>query len=89
MAGKGHAYAQPENADDQRISVTFQSTVDPTDARVFEVTPWHLKHLEDTLRFIKHSGKYFALAVHGEGLLAYALTHCASMSELKETTPCA
>jgi len=89
LGGQSHGYAQPENAADQRIQVTFQSTMDPTDARVFEVTPWHLKHLEDTLRFIKHSGKYFALAVHGDGLLAYALAHCASMidtsrNDLKE-----
>jgi hypothetical protein len=81
LDGEGHGYAMPENVNDQRVQVSFQSTLDPTDARLFEVAPWHLKHLEDTLRFIKHAGKYFALSVHGDGLLAYALRHHAALVE--------
>jgi hypothetical protein len=84
LGGHGHAYAQPENDADQRIKVTFQAVADPSDVRIFEVAPWHLKHLEDTLRFIKHAGKYFALSVHGDGLLAYALHHHATMAVPKE-----
>jgi len=84
LGGAGHAYPMPENEADQRITVTFQSTTDPADVRYFEVAPWHLKHLEDTLRFIKHAGQYFALAIHGDGLLAYALHHHAQMLDTKE-----
>lgn len=74
LHGQGHGYAQPENDADQRLQVTFQPADDRTRKRVFEVAPWHLKHLEDTLRYIKHAGDHFALAVHGDGLLAYALS---------------
>jgi hypothetical protein len=84
MDGHGHAYAQPENDADQRIQVNFHPLGHPESGRLFTVAPWHLKHLEDTLRFIKHAGDYFALSVHGDGLLAYALSTHAVMSVEKE-----
>jgi hypothetical protein len=73
LHGEGHAYAMPENVNDQRVSVTFTPTTHPEEKRVFEVSPWHLKNLEDTLRYIKHGGDNFLMAIHGDGLLAYAL----------------
>jgi hypothetical protein len=79
----GHAYAQPENDADQRLLVNVYPEGRPDDGRVFTVAPWHLKHMEDTLRFIKHGGDYFALSVHGDGLLAYALSQH-TMMETKE-----
>jgi hypothetical protein len=74
MHGQGHAYEQFENATDARIPVTFTPADQPQLKRVFEVAPWHIKQLEDTMRFIKYAGAHFALAVHGDGLLAYALS---------------
>jgi hypothetical protein len=84
IGGKGHAYRQPQNDDDQRITVNFFPADRPEEGRMFEVAPWHLKHLEDTLRFIKHSGDQFLLSVHGDGLLAYTLATHATMSVFKE-----
>lgn len=79
LRGQGHAYVQPENVDDQRIHVEY--TAPSGESRVFEVSPWHLKHVEDTLRFIKHGGEHFVLNVHGDGLLAFVLSTNATPTE--------
>ena len=81
LNGKGHAYPMPENEIDMRLQMSFQPGDRVDLKRTFEITPWHIKHLEDTLRFIKHGGDYFVLNVHGDGLLAYALSTNATPTE--------
>lgn len=70
LDGAHHAYPQPENEADQRIALTVARG---ETARTFELAPWHLKQFEDVLQMIRVNGDVFQLAVHGRGLLAYAL----------------
>lgn len=79
-----HAFAQPENEKDRRIAVTIAPTDDPADARVFYCAPWMLKQFEDFLMMIRHMGNTFKCAVHGDGLLAYALQQTAGIQYTTE-----
>lgn len=73
LAGKGHAYPQPENAGDRVAQMTTYPSGHPELGRTFLVAPWHLKQFEDWLQTLRMNGDKFLLTVHGDGLLAYAL----------------
>lgn len=68
-----HALPQPENAGDRRCRVQYGLTGRPETQRHFDVTTWQLKQFEDFLTVLHLNGQHFKLAVHGDGLLAYAL----------------
>ena len=68
-----HAYAQPENDRDKVLTVKAAPTGHDELERSFQVAPWHLKQVEDMLRFIKVNGDKFLLNIHGDGLLAHVV----------------
>jgi hypothetical protein len=80
LDGKHHAYIQPENSRDKILTVSAAPTDYPELARMFRVSPWHLKQFEDLLQFIRIAGDSVLLNVHGDGLLAYALRTAATLS---------
>jgi len=70
-----HAISQPEN-DGQtksRISVNFRDI--PDSGKSFLCSPWHIKQFEDFMTVMRPdvNGRHFKLAVHGSGMLAYAV----------------
>lgn len=73
LAGRHHAYPQPENEHDPCYRVTVAPTGYDEMARAFQCSGWHLKQIEDLLRIIRVNGDHFLLNVHGDGLLAYVL----------------
>lgn len=76
-----HAYAQPENAADERIAVRIRLKSAPlTAARTFICAGWHVKQAEDFLQMVRATGDHFLLHVHGNGLLAHMLTVSADAS---------
>lgn len=79
LGGQHHGYAQAENDTDRAISFEVSPTDDPSHSRTFVCAPWHLKQLEDLLQMIRVNGQLFQLAVHGPGLLAYALQTSAEL----------
>lgn len=85
MGAHHHAFAQPENDADRRLTVTASPSGHPELARTFTVAPWHLKQLEDFLQFIRINGQHVLLHVHGDGLIAYALRASAQSAELTFT----
>lgn len=66
-----HAYPQPENDREQLVTVRFERP-DGT-SRQFRGSPWHFKQCMDFVRIVSVDGGLFKIAVHGRGLLAYAL----------------
>jgi hypothetical protein len=83
LAGKSHAYDQPENAHDDHLKVKAYPPDHPELGREFWVTPWHLAQAEDFIRFIRFQGEHFLLNVHGKGLLAYMLETSAEVVTLE------
>ena len=79
MHGKGHAYEQPENATDKAYAFNVHPTGHPELSRTFMCAPWMAKQLECFLQSIRLHGHQFLLNVHGDGLLAYALTSSAGV----------
>lgn len=79
LDGAHHAFAQPENDRDKRLLFTVHPTGAPEKSRQFWCAPWHVKQFDDFLQFIRTSGQHFALNVHGEGLIAYALQTSADL----------
>ncbi len=79
MGSKHHAYVQPENDVDKAFEVPVYPTGHPELARTFTCAPWHLKQLECFLQHIRINGHTFVLNVHGDGLLAFALSSSASV----------
>ncbi len=77
MHGAHHAYEQVENEQDRAFPFVVHPTDRPDLARKFYCAPWHAKQFECLLQMIRVNGKHFLLNVHGDGLLAYALTTCA------------
>lgn len=73
MDGAHHAVAQPENADDKRVSVSVGDTSRPETMRRFDASPWHIKQFEDFCTILQLNGQHFQIAVHGDGMLAYIL----------------
>lgn len=79
-----HAFPQPENDRDARMIFRASPTGRPDLERLFICSPWHVKQLEDFLQFIRVAGHHFALNIHGDGLIAYALkASAASLEDLK------
>jgi len=79
MGTKHHAYAQPENDGDKPAVFTVQPTGHPELARNFVCAGWHVKQLECFLQTIRLYGDKFKIRVHGDGLLAYALSASANV----------
>jgi hypothetical protein len=79
MAQAHHAYPQPENDRDKVVNVRVTPS-EGGETRVFRCTAWHLKQLEDFLRMVRATGNEYVLHVHGDGLLAYALTASAALT---------
>ncbi len=75
-----HAYPQPENLTDKRLVINVSPTGNPTNIKQFVVSPWHIKQLEDFLQFIRINGDQFLLNIHGNGLIAHAITESADIS---------
>lgn len=80
LKGSHHAYAQLENDRDKMLQVKANPSGHEELERVFDVAPWHLKQVEDFLRFIRMNGDKFLLNVHGDGLLAFALRTSAQVA---------
>lgn len=74
MGGSHHAYAQPENDSDRAYPFRVYPSGHPDMAREFTCAPWMAKQLECFLQSIRLHGHQFLLNVHGDGLLAFALT---------------
>lgn len=73
LDGGHHAYAQPENDRDKRVTVTVAPPDRPDLGQVFQCSPWHLKQAEGFVQQIRLNGDHFLLRVHGPGLLAHLL----------------
>lgn len=82
MGETHHAYNQPQNDTDRMLKIAAHGVEGHTNevSRDFNVAPWHLKQLEDFLRFVKVNGDKFLLSVHGDGLLAYTLKNYANIT---------
>lgn len=65
-----HAYVQPENDHDDLIRIEVASD---TESRRFVCAPWHVQQFVELQRVITLNHKNFAVTVHGDGLLAYAM----------------
>jgi hypothetical protein len=74
MDGEHHAFAQAENDRDKPITVRLTSTDGLDEGREFVCAPWMMKQAEDFFEFIKANGHQFLLNVHGDGLIAYAIS---------------
>ena len=79
MGDQHHAFAQTENEADRRMKFKVHPIGEEEKSRVFECAPWHVKQFEDFLQFIRMAGQHFALNVHGDGLLAYAMRSSAGV----------
>lgn len=84
MGSEHHAYAQPENSTDKNYAVTMSPKDHPDMARVFNCAPWHIQQLEDFLQMVRVNGQHFALNMHGNGLLAFALSGSAEVQDIEE-----
>jgi hypothetical protein len=74
-----HAIPQPENDGDARSRSTVTLGVRGSDeTRTFEASGWHIKQFEDVMTVLRHNGRHFQIAVHGDGLLAHAMRLLAS-----------
>ncbi len=79
MGDQHHAYEQAENDNDKAYPFTVYPSGHPEMARVFHCAPWMAKQLECFLQSIRLHGKHFLLNVHGDGLLAFALSSSAGV----------
>jgi len=79
MGDKHHAYVQPENDADKVYPFTVHPTGHPELGRKFYCTPWHISQLECFLQNVRINGDHYLLNVHGDGLLAYALSASAEV----------
>lgn len=80
MGNEHHAYAQPENDKDRRLTFGVSPVDRPDLKRTFHCAPWHLKQLDDMLQAIRETGDQYVLNIHGDGLLAYALQASAQLT---------
>lgn len=74
MGREHHAYVQPENDTDKAFPFTLAAPGRPETTRTFWAAPWMAKQLECFLQTIRLNGDAFLLNVHGDGMLAHALT---------------
>lgn len=84
LEGKHHAYSQPQNDADRKFTFNVAPTGHPELGRQFVCSPWHAKQLEDFLQLIRVNGHHFRINVHGDGLLAFALSSSADL-EIRES----
>lgn len=70
----GHAYSQPENDRDIRISVNCGD-------RMFECAPWHVSQAAEFMDLVKFLGDEIELAVAGDGLIAHILKTGAELAK--------
>jgi hypothetical protein len=73
LGDEHHAFPQDENKHDTFVTVKVTPPWAPTLAKSFRCAPWHIKQFEDFLQMIRVNGEHMQLAVHGPGLVAYAL----------------
>lgn len=81
-----HAYPQPENDQDRRMTITVvPKRADGTRidalAKAFVCDPWHMRQAEEFQTLIASLGAHFSLHVHGDGLLAHIVKTGASLPE--------
>lgn len=79
-----HAYAQPENDDDRRISVWAKDSKDDPDARQFICAPWMAKQADDFMQLVRERGDKFRLNVRGDGLIATIMQKAAARARSQE-----
>lgn len=72
--GSHHAYAQPENDDEQVVTVSCGG-------RMFSCTPWMLSQAQEFRGLVGFLGDEVELAVHGDGLIAHMVKTGAEFSE--------
>lgn len=70
----GHAYAQPENERDIRITTTCGD-------RMFDCAPWHISQAQEFMDLVKFLGDEIDLEVYGDGLISHILHTGAALSE--------
>ncbi len=87
LGGKHHAYEQSENANDKAYPFDVYPKGHPELSRTFLCAPWMAKQLECFLQSIRLNGDQFLLNVHGDGLLAYALTCSADVEVVRADEP--
>jgi len=67
-----HAMEQPENTADQRLTIQLEDASTGL-MRSFIASPWHIKQFEDFCSVLRLNGHHYAMTVHGDGMLAYAI----------------
>lgn len=86
LESQHHAYQQPENERDQRLTFTAHPSGHPELARRFVCAPWHVQQVADLLQFVRFQGQHFVLNVHGDGLIAYVLQSSAEVVMKEESS---
>jgi hypothetical protein len=79
LHGQHHAYEQAENDRDRPLPFRVSPVGHPELERKFNCAPWHAKQFECLLQMIRLNGQHFLINVHGDGLLAYALSTSAEL----------
>ena len=80
MGDQHHIVPQPENDHDKFYQLKVGPTAHPELSRIFTVTGWHCKQLEDMLQFMRVNGDQILCNVHGDGLIAYAVNTGADLA---------
>ncbi len=84
MGGAHHAFPQPENDDDEFLTITVDDPDQPGSARIFRASPWQIKQAEDFALMVRLHGDHFMVDVHGDGLIAYVLSMAAQAVTVEE-----
>jgi hypothetical protein len=74
-----HAYDQPENNKDRKMSVWLRPRDRDDQVQRFICSPWQAKQAEDFLELTRERGESFELNVHGDGLIATMIRTGASL----------
>jgi hypothetical protein len=88
MGEKHHAYAQPENESDKAFPFQVHPTGHPELVRTFRCAPWHVAQLQCFLQSVRLNGEHYLLNVHGDGLLAFALSASAGVQWSEDAAAC-
>lgn len=75
-----HAYGQPENDNERRMSVWLRPKNRDDRAQRFICSPWQAKQVEDFMQLVRERGNLFQLEVHGPGLIATMIRTGAELS---------
>lgn len=65
-----HAYSQPENDGERKMSVWLRPRGQDARATRFVCSAWMAKQADDFMQLVKDRGEMFQLNVHGRGLIA-------------------